>query len=365
MTTTQQELIKCLQAYLKGEKLNKIEADKDLINLALEQSLQTVLYPVYNEKTYKKYYIGWVVKQEEFISIQKEITDIFNDNNLNHLYFKGSVLCNLYDDPSIRTRGDIDVYVGYNNLDNAKKLLLAKGFELDFGDNLHHINFKKNNISVELHFTLFDEEVSKHWNQYFNNPFEYSLPVSENEYKLDDTNHFIYCLCHFAKHLRQGAGMRYILDFYYMLEKTNINFELLHTVLTELDLIKLYKNTLNVFYYLIDKKYDDYDTEDCDFFIQYMLESGIHGKSGLDKSGVGVVKGNRFKFIMSRIFLSNKQYRRAIHPKLGSHGYLYPICLIVHWCHLLTSGAGHKIKTMFRIIFRKDKNKELYKKLGI
>jgi len=31
-----QEFIKCLQAYLKGEKLNKIEDDKDLINLAIE-----------------------------------------------------------------------------------------------------------------------------------------------------------------------------------------------------------------------------------------------------------------------------------------------------------------------------------------
>ena len=54
-----QEFIKCLKAYLKGEKLNKIDNDKDLINLAIEQSLQTILYPVYNDKSYKKYYIGY------------------------------------------------------------------------------------------------------------------------------------------------------------------------------------------------------------------------------------------------------------------------------------------------------------------
>ena len=115
------EFIKCLKAYIKNEKLNKIDNDKDLINLTLEQSLQTILYPVYNDKSYKKYYIGWAVKQEEFLSIQNEITNIFNANNINHLFFKGSVLCNLYDDPSIRTRGDIDVYINSNDLDKAKE----------------------------------------------------------------------------------------------------------------------------------------------------------------------------------------------------------------------------------------------------
>jgi len=92
-----QEFIKCLKAYIKKEQLNKIDNDKDLINLAIEQSLQTILYPVYNDKTYKKYYIGWVVKQEEFLSIQNGITNIFNSNNINHLFTKGSVLCECYD----------------------------------------------------------------------------------------------------------------------------------------------------------------------------------------------------------------------------------------------------------------------------
>ncbi len=362
----QQEFIKCLQAYLKGEKLNKIEDDKDLINLAIEQSLQTILYPVYNDKSYKKYYIGWVVKQEEFLSLQNEITNIFNANDINHLYFKGSVLCNLYDDPSIRTRGDIDVYVGYDNLDKAKKILLSNGYELDHGDNLHHINFKKNNINVEVHFSLFDEEVSKKLVNYLSSPFDLATQVDKNKYILDDTNHFIYCLCHFAKHLRQGAGIRYILDFYYMLEKTTINFDLLHSSLNELDLIKLYEYTLCVIYYLTEKKYDNYEITDCQFFVDYLLECGIHGNNcSKDRSGTGIVEGNKFKYIMSRLFLTNKQYRKAIYPKLGTHWYLYPLCIIVHWFHLITSGFLHKVKTLFNIIFRKNNKKDLYKKLGI
>lgn len=58
----QQEFIKCIQAYLKGEKLNKLEDDKDLITLAKEQSLETILYSVYGDASYEKYYSNWVKK---------------------------------------------------------------------------------------------------------------------------------------------------------------------------------------------------------------------------------------------------------------------------------------------------------------
>ena len=183
-----QEFIKCLQAYLKNEKLNKIEDDKDLINLAIEQSLQTILYPVYNDKSYKKYYIGWVVKQEEFLSLQNEITNIFNSNNINHLFTKGSVLCEYYDDPSIRTRGDIDVFVEYNDLLQAKDILSSNGFIYEEAGR-HDIHFIKNGILIELHYALFDEEIDKSWNKYFSYVFANANKVEGNLYKLDDTYH--------------------------------------------------------------------------------------------------------------------------------------------------------------------------------
>ena len=59
--------------------------------------------------------------------VQKDIINIFNEHNINHLFFKGSVLAYLYDDPSIRTRGDIDVFVEYNDLvDKYPKYYYAK-----------------------------------------------------------------------------------------------------------------------------------------------------------------------------------------------------------------------------------------------
>ena len=361
-----QEFIKCLQAYLKGKKLNKIEDDKDLINLAIEQSLQTILYPVYNDKSYKKYYIGWVVKQEEFLSLQNEITNIFNANNIDHLYFKGSVLCNLYDDPSIRTRGDIDVYVDINDLSKARSLLVSNGYEFKSADTMHNEDYYKKGILIELHFNIFDEEVSKKWQKYFDKPFDISHNVSNSLYALNDNEHFIYCLAHFAKHLLKGAGIRYILDFYYMLKKTNIDYDKLHKDLEELELSRLYNNVLNVIYYLTNEKIDNILEEDINYFIEYMLKSGIHGfgKNNEFEMTEGLSK-NKGQWIKCRLLLTDKNYRKALFPKLGSKAILYPICLIVHWIKLIFTGLFRRIKTLFKILFRKNKKKELYKKLGI
>lgn len=84
------DIIKLLKSYVNNEKLNMDINDFD-IKLLLEQSLQTLLYPVTQDKKYKSYYVSWVLKQEQFYDLQNEITNIFNANNINHVYFKGSI----------------------------------------------------------------------------------------------------------------------------------------------------------------------------------------------------------------------------------------------------------------------------------
>ena len=139
------DIIELLKSYVNKEQLN-IEINDFDLKLLIEQSLQTLIYPVTNNKEYKKYYVSWVLKQEEFYNIQDEITKIFNENNINHIYFKGSILSKIYDDPSVRTRGDIDLYVDNNDFRRAKSLLIENGYIVDTNieDCMHHEAYKKN-----------------------------------------------------------------------------------------------------------------------------------------------------------------------------------------------------------------------------
>ena len=199
----------------------------------------------------------------------------------------GSVLSKLYDDPSVRTRGDIDLYVDIADFNKAKSLLLDNGYIIDTNgvDCTHHIGLIKNNIEVELHFNMIDSDKNKKWINLFKDPFKLSNLENESLYKLNDTYHFIYCLIHFASHLRHGAGIRYILDFYYMLSKTNIDFSLLHKEIKRLDIEVLYNNVINAIDTIIGIRYDEeVDKEDVTFFIDYMMMHGIHGHSNNETS---------------------------------------------------------------------------------
>jgi len=351
-----------LNSYVNREQLNIDINDLD-INLLIEQSLQPLLYPVTQNKEYKKYYVSWVVKQEEFYSIQNEITELFNVNNINHIFFKGSVLSRIYDDPSVRTRGDIDLYVSYKNLETSKELLLSNNYILnDNSDCQHHISFSKNNIEVEVHFNMFDEDVDKSWIKLYNNPFDLCDNVDASSYEFTPTYHLIYCIMHFAHHLRHGAGLRYLLDFYYIFKKTNIDFSILHSKLKECNLTKLYSNIINALRAIFEVGFDTMvEKEDVSFFIDYLLLYGIHGNSNNETSMNASSHKNKFKYAISRVFLTNKAYRISKYPNLGSHWYLYPICLLKHWLYLIT----HKLGSFFKFLFGKNKNKSLYKKLGI
>jgi len=231
---------------------------------------------------------------------------------------------------------------------------------------MHNEDYYKNDILIELHFNIFDEEVSKKWQKYFIKPFDISNKVEKSLYQLNDNAHFIYCLAHFAKHLLKGAGIRYILDFYYMLKKTNIDCDKLHKDLEELELSRLYNNVLNVIYYLTNEKLDEFEETDINYFIDYMLKSGIHGfgKENEFDTSQGL-SGHKWQWIKCRLLLTDKNYRKALFPVLGSKKILYPICIIVHWLKLVFTGLFRRTKILFKILFGKNKKKDLYKKLGI
>lgn len=358
------EFLDILKCYFKNESY-EIKDFNSLAKISKEQNLCPLVYYVTKDKRFKSQYINFAVAQEEMFNLQNELTNELNKNNIKHIYFKGAVLARLYPDSALRTRGDIDIYVDYNDFSIAKDIMINLGYKEEVGqDCSHHVGLFKNGYEVELHFLLFDEGSLNLFTNYFKEPFRLSKNINNFEYKLDDTYHLIYCICHFAHHLRFGAGIRYIIDFYYMLKKTNIDYQLLHNELQKLDLSKLYNNILNVIYYLTNEKLDNIEIKDVNFFIDYMLKSGIHGFSEENNDGT-IMEASRHKekghYFISRVFMTNKAYRISLYPKMGKHWYFYPICLIRHLFYLIT----HKMGAFFRFLFGKNAKKDIYDDIGI
>lgn len=354
-------LVDIIKSYLKNEQLNISVTESDIKD-AKDHGLSAMLYPVTLDSKVKKYYITQTMLQEKFIKIQEDLTSLFNQNEIKHFFVKGSVLYKLYPDITLRSRGDIDIYVSPSVLEKARQVLLNNNYKEESEDNMHHLSFRKGGIEVELHFSLFDDYKGNKIAKIFKEPFLYTELVEGSLYKLTDTMHLVYCLAHFARHLKFGGGFRYILDFYYILDKQQIDYQLLHKYIDELNYNVLYNNILNAIYYFTGKKYDNIELCDIDFFIDYMYKSGIHGFKSHDTE-TGFYGKSKFRYFISRVFMTNKEYRISLYPKAGRHWYLYIFLLIHHLFYLIT----HKFKRLFEFINRKpnDDEKKIYDKLGL
>lgn len=350
-----------LKSYVTNTSCD-VTLTNELIHLFSDHSLAAMLYSLYPTKELKSIYVSCAITQERFKEVKQEVTSALNQKHIRHLYVKGIVLQQYYDDPVIRTHGDIDLYVNIEDFSSAKEILLGIGFQEHPQDCMHHIALYKNGIEVELHFSLFDDYGKNKVAQMFKNPFDYAIGVCEYEYMLNPSYHFIYCVCHFATHLRYGCGVRYILDFYYMLLKTEVDYTVIHQAMQMLELTTLYNNILNLIYYYTDKVFEEFNKSDIQYFLDYLISSGIHGYKDLDSTKKVFNRKNPIRYAFSRLFMTNRAYRLILYPNLGRHWYTYPLILIHHTGYLLV----HKLGKFFKILCFKDKEKnKLYKKMGI
>lgn len=360
-------LVDMVSAYLKGEVIELPVDFNTAIKDAKEQNLLPFLYAVYQKKEFKQYYITSVLVQEKFLALQNQITEIFNKGKIKHLYLKGSVLCHIYPDVALRTRGDIDVLIEERDLLRVRKLFNDMGYEEQHACS-HHIGFIKDGFEFEVHFKMMTE-LKDNVNKYYENPFRLAHQKSEYLYELDENEHFLFVFFHFVKHLYGGAGIRFLLDFYYMFKQWNLNLDYIHQRISEFGYNKAYNNMLNGVYYLSGNIFDSTMEEiDIKFFIDYLLDSGIHGfAEGHERDNkYQPIKENKFAYYMRTIFLTNKGYRVLKYPHVGRCILFYPFLVIYNFCFLVIRKIWHKLtRKSNNYKNQSEKRTELNKKLGI
>ena len=352
------ELVSVISSYLKHEK-PCVCLTSALIEDAKDQGLGALLYASYKDDRIKSIYFNSLILQERFIKLTKYTSNLLNKYQIKHLIIKGSVLYKLYDDIAIRSRGDIDIYVSPEDYEKTLEIMIKNGF-IEGDTCNHHTIMYYNELEVEIHFTLFEPTHHKLL-KYFKNPFDFAINKDNYMYEFKPDYHFIYSLAHFKNHLVNGSGFRYLLDFYYMLTKTQLDLDFIKKELAKIDLLKLYNNIINALYEISGVALDNVEHYDVSFFLNYLNESGTYGFKRHKTNDM--VPKNKLRLIVNTLFMPNKEYRIKKYPHLGRHWFFYPIMLIHRLLYLLT----HKLKSLFRIVFRsRDKEeKELFKKIGI
>lgn len=296
MNRNEQCLINILKAYLNDEKLNNdIISLNDLYSFSKGHNLAPIVFSMIKEKeaqesdkkAYKTFQDGFydaIVRYDMQKEIIGELTDLFEQNSIKYVFFKGAEIKEYYPTPELRVMGDVDVLIEKEQRDNVKALLTKNGFEL-ITSNGPVYSYQKNDVLIEVHTKIISGKVgSANAEEYFENAINYAEFEGVCG-KLNPNYHFEYLLAHIAHHFWfYGAGVKLILDLAVMMKRYDIDLNKVTNNLGEIHLDKFAKIIITICHkwFGIGKAYD-VDTAETESFL---LSFGAFGNVGRNKSAV-------------------------------------------------------------------------------
>lgn len=331
---------------LANEKINlEIKDEKAFARAVFENGLVGIIVPYLDKSIFKDQEIyqklekalrDYIVKDTKQAYYIDKIKEIFNKNDIEFVFLKGTHLKQLYPKSYMRAMGDIDVIVKITDLDKAVNLFKKNGFEY-VSENGYHIVFKTiDNIEIELHVGVvsdIEDEIT-----IFANIWPY---ISNKKLALE--YELVYLVKHLAKHVRSsGIGIRSIIDIeifekYYQDE---LNYEIVNEYLKKDNLLEFYLKIKDINNIIFNNSKIDKNTKNT---LEYIIRSGIHGSGSsynpFVSRGVYEHKGNKFKYYFSNVFPSFK-IMSGKYKILKKIPILLPFLYVYRW---------------ITFIFRKDK----------
>lgn len=354
-----------INAMVNHKTLDVPDNIQEVAQVFKDHSLIHQLYFVFKDQRLKKYYLSAAIIYEKQSAIIANIKNIFNKSNIDFILLKGSVIRNIYPYYFLRMQGDIDVLVRESNFEFAKEKLINEGFIQECAWS-HHIQFKKDNLVIELHNFLFGDK--NLWNGYFIMPFANAHIKDEHEYEFNNLYFVMYEIAHLAKHFTgDGAGLRPFIDFYYIFSKSNINFMEIKSECKKINLDKFFNSIINVLNYFFNYDKVEFEPIDClDDYIQMIKQSGIHGhskNSNYYANRFASKRQSKISYYLSILFPSHSKMK-LLYPYLNKHPLLFPFARIarIFSCIFVKSKNIKKIEGAKKDISR---YKNIYEEIGL
>ena len=331
-----------MNAAMKGEHLDLSDYvnDKEFLRIMEEQTFQPFLYKVDKRPEFRKYYIQASLINDKFDKIGNKIKEIFDANNIDHIFLKGFELKKLYPDPCIRQMGDIDILVREEDHEKAINVLKESGFKQ--GKILtHHTEFKYQGIEIELHNKLIDE--GEKYEEYLYNPFSKSINKNNNTYILNDDFNLLFLVIHYIKHLKKGEGLRELCDLYFMFSSLNIDLSNLLNFINKEKLTAFFDCLLTQLNFIFSFDKIPYNrSEHFSELISYSISSGAHGfgeEQMQFQNQFKNTKKTKFSYLLSRLFIPLSELFQK-----------YP------WTKsIILIPIGYIVRFFFLLKYRKDK----------
>lgn len=385
-----QKIIDLVNASIKEEVFNQSIDSKDYQLIKDNQLIGLVYHSINKDmvnqdliKKLKSDYYQYIRKDEIQIQLIEELKVIFNKNNIDFVFLKGSFLKHIYPESYMRAMGDIDVLVKNQSMTNIHSLLKNHGF-INWSNSYAHDCFMKHKINVEIH-PLLDSNIEGEYQDLFKNPWQYTMHLNGNEYLLSHEYNFFYQIYHMIKHLyRSGVGYRSLVDLFlflnhYGIEMNKDTYQMIYNQFPKHKFVdytiglinKLFPDFLLKDYFISDK----IQVKNHEPFIQYLFYSGTHGLGETHNLFIGDMAKkhhkNKFIFLTKIEFLIKKTFL-GLNQMKPNYSYLhkYPFLLPLAWIQRLIKLAFSKKSRskLKRLQLNKEdivKVEDLFNQIGI
>ena len=298
----QQEVFSFIVCVLPFEYLPKEEAKK-LDNYSKNELVKTL-----------------VVNNERGILEEK-----LNENKIDFMYLKGSVLKELYPKESMRQMSDIDILYNKSKRDELLELMKECDYKLvSWSENSDDFS-KPPYCTFEFHRELFFDEFgfcpdfSFVWNN--------ATTVSENPYKhvMSFEDVYLHCVAHMYKHyVLGGFGIRFLCDLYLLFTKKNLDFEYISKMLQKFEIADFERTVKELSIAIFEEKEL---TDEQYEFMNKVMSFGLFGEEGAGtKLKFDLFKeeyntDSLFKYTLLRMF-PKKEYMLRTYPVLEKKPFL-------------------------------------------
>lgn len=285
----------------------------------------------------KKFYMA-VFRCEQLKTVLNEIEKTFESNCIPYMALKGSVIRRWYLEPWMRTSCDIDVLVGEKDLENAKYVLMNERRYAYLGQGSHDLSFyAPNNVHVELHYTLIEDEFAKDSSKVLRNVWKKAVNCEGLRYKyeMSDDMFYFYHIAHMARHFETGGcGIRPFIDLWILDRLDCANRSERDALLSAGGLLQF----ANAARKLCGVWFNGEEADDLSQQMQdYILSGGAYGTTSNRIAFQQQKRGGRTKYILSKVFLPYNEIKFH-YPILQRHRWLTPFMEIRRWFKLLFCG---------------------------
>lgn len=309
---------------------------------------------------------------------------LMSENDIPYIVLKGAVSAHYYPNPIARHMGDVDFYIGKNDVARTKQFLLNTGFEIKDYDSDHHIVFHNGSSHYELHYEVSGVPNGKTENDVrkrLDRIIEGSEILADEFVVCNAPNSFFHglvMLLHMQRHIQStGIGLRHMCDWAVFVNSFSDEefLRLFEAFLKEIGLWKFTKIVslaCSMYLGLERKEWMGADTELANEIVDGVFISGNFGKKAPSTSFESmlisnVVKDNKKMNRVEKAFDSMNRIVSSHWPIAKKIPIIYPagwVYFTARYAYRVKLGKRRKINVA-EVYRNSGKRNELYSRLNL